>query len=366
VKRNILFLFIVFIIVSSLIITGCTNGNNRRPTILNVYTGTQGVTVKLTDNNPPAELYEGSEVILMAEIWNKGAFTPRSGVNGPIYISVNVDDVYLEVSGGIGESNNYNVLNNLINTNTEANNLVSLYLSGKSQSWPTGERTIIPIANLKVNKITGTRESPTTKIETSACYEYKTVFSESICVDTDIYNLDKNPICRNQRTYTYAGQGAPLIVSKLEVDMIPVGVTADAVGINISVVDESGQIQGVEPGSTEGKSIIIEPSFRIYFKNTDTGVVLGTDGNSNPCVYGPSTRGEVIRIKANLSNIELECTKPDINMYSNEGSVRCWLPAERLPSQFGLNRNYELPLLVEAEYFYRTTTTNDVKIKRLI
>jgi hypothetical protein len=341
------FLFLIMTIFS-LLISSCT----KSPTDINVYTGTQGVTVQFTTNNPPAQIYEGSVVMLMAEIWNKGAFSPdtkSSQKTPPVYITVNVDDVYFKLNDG-----NYQ------------DNTLSVYLEGKSQVWPMGEKTIVPVGKLNVSEIPGTRESPTTKIEVSACYPYVTYFSESICVDTDIYNLETNPICKNQKTFTYpAGQGAPIIISGIDVDMIPVGVETNNVPISQPVLDTNGQIQAIGHGTIAGKDIIIQPNFRIYFKNTDQGVILAYEEGQNPCLTGPASRGEVIKINASLGNTVLECTKPEIQMYSNEGSVRCYLPASKVSSQFELNRNYELPLRVEAEYFYKTTTVKDVQIIRV-
>jgi hypothetical protein len=288
----------------------------------------------------------------MAEVWNRGAFTSDTKSNPPtppIYVSVNVDDVYFKLNDG-----NYQ------------ENILPFYLAGKSQVWPIGEKTITIVGKLNVSKIQGTRESPTTKIEVSACYPYKTYFSESICVDTDIYSLETEPICRNQKTYSYpAGQGAPVIVSRIDVDMIPVGVESGSVSISQPILDASGQIQDIGHGTIQGKDIIIEPNFRIYFRNVDQGVILAFDGNNNPCVSGPSAKGEVIKINASLGTTELICSKPEIMMYSNEGSVRCTLPANRVNGQFELNRNYELPLRVEAEYFYKITSAKDVKIMRV-
>lgn len=346
--------FVLILLVFSFSLSSC--GGNNRPEPINVYTGTEGITIKFTQNNPPMEVYEGSEVILMAEIWNKGAFTPIPGNHSPVYIAVNTDELYFKFIRG----------SSLVNENS--NGVISLpTLAGKSQEWPTGEKTILPVALLNVSKIPGTRESPTTKIEVSACYQYTTYFSENICVDSDIYDIDPDPVCRNQRTYNYAGQGAPVIVSRIDVDMIPVGVEAEMERVSVPVVDESGQLQEIGHGQSSGKSIIVEPNFRIYFKNTDKGVVLNTaNANDNPCVTGSTSKGTALRVKASLSDLELECADADINMYSNEASVRCWLPRERVPTDFELNRNFELPLNVEAEYFYRTSYAKDIKIIRVI
>jgi hypothetical protein len=244
--------------------------------------------------------------------------------------------------------------------------MMNFRLAGKSQAWPIGEKVISPIAKLTVNKIPGTRESPITKIETSACYPYTTYFAETICVDTDIYSVETDPICRNQKTFTYSGQGAPVIVNKLDVDMVPVRIESGSISTSAPITNSSGHLQSIGTTTVDQKNIIIETSFRIYFKNTDKGVILSYAEGSNPCLDGPSSKGTIIKIKAYLGSLELSCTNPDIQMYSSEGSVRCTLPRESIPADFTLNRNYEMPLTVQAEYFYKATTSKDVKIKRLI
>ncbi|MGV8162011.1 MAG: hypothetical protein ACP5N2_01605 [Candidatus Nanoarchaeia archaeon] len=348
-------LFILIIVSISIFIAGCNGGGNN-PKIVNVYTGTQGVTVQFTQNNPPVDMYEDSEVIVLAEIWNKGAFTPsEKDGDEPIMVSLNVDKIYFDVVYDIGD----------VNTLTGLKDYLDFYLSGKSEVWPVGEKTIIPIARLKVNKIPGIRETPTTKIGVSACYPYKTYFAQSICVDTDMYDIEKDPICKNLKTYTYPGQGAPIIVSKLEVDMVPVRFEAGQVGMSIPIMNESGQFVNIGQGTEDQRNLVIRPYFRIYFTNVENGILMSFEKATNPCVVGPSSRGEALIVTASLGNMPLTCAKPEIKLYSNEGSVRCWLNETDVSGQFELNRNYELPLKIEAEYFYKVTSTKDVKINRV-
>jgi hypothetical protein len=340
-RNSIIFSVFLLVIFSSIFFSGCNNG----PVPLNIYTGTQGVTAKLMENNPPREVYENSDIMLMAEIWNKGAYTPGSERNKLIYVSINVDDVYLKLNDGENK-----------------NNLFKYYLHGKQEGWPIGEKTIQPIGKLHVNDIPGTRESPSTKIEVNVCYPYKTFFSETICVDKDIYTLEKNPICRNQKTYSYGGQGAPVIISRVEVDMVPVGTVQGSAQVSQPITDSEGRLVDIGHGMEPGQSIIIAPHFTIYFRNADNGVILSYS-NQNPCETGPES-GTVIRINGTLGTALLNCSNPEVLMYANEGSVRCSVDAQKLNSQYELNRNYELPLTIEAEYFYKATEVKNIKIVR--
>ncbi|MGV8169473.1 MAG: hypothetical protein ACP5N3_05440 [Candidatus Nanoarchaeia archaeon] len=373
IRKASLVFAVLLVLTLSLFLSGC--GGEKGP--LNIYTGTEGVTIEFTKNNPANEVYEDSEIIVLAQVWNKGAFSPRQKRERtenfwnnelflpdkhdyePIFISLNYDQVYFSMTTNVMAVNQEDLL-------TGISDLQMLYLSGKSEVWPVGEKTIIPIANMRVNKIPGTRETPVTKMDISACYSYKTYFAQSICVDTDMYEIDKNPICKNLGTYSYSGQGAPVIVNKLEVDMVPVRYEAGTVNMSVPIIDDQGSIQGLASNQqVEGKNLVIRPYFKIYFKNMDNGIILAADGDENPCLEGPSNKGVAFKIRAALGNMPLTCAKPEIKMYSSEGSVRCWLNESEVYGQYELNRNYELPLKLEAEYFYKVTETKEIRINRI-
>ncbi len=333
------------------ILTGCTGS---QPQIVNVYTGTEGISASFSTNNPPIEAYEDSDVILYTEIWNKGAYSVERKNQLPIVVYIGLDPWYFTFN----KDHKDMMLQNI-------NDRAEIYLAGKSQTWPIGEKTMLPLAMLHVNKLDGKIESPTTKITLNACYYYKTFFTQNVCVDGDVYNLELNPICKNLKTYTFSGQGAPVIISQVDVDMVPVGIDSSTAVSSIPILDQTtGKLSNISHASQQTASVIVEPNFKIYFKNADKGLIVASMPGENPCL-GNRT-GDAVRVIVKLGNTELVCSKANIRMYSNEGSVRCSLPADfenGLP--FTSNRNYEMPLSVEAEYFYMTTTSKDVKISRM-
>jgi hypothetical protein len=344
---------IVLAVFLSLFIAGCSG--NSTPKIVNVYTGTTGISAQFSTNNPPQEVYEDTDMMVYTEVWNKGAYSIEKLNQTPIVVYLGLDPWYFTFD----DTHKDILLENL-------DDRAEIYLEGKSQTWPIGEKTMLPLALLHVNKLDGKIESPTTKISLNACYYYKTFFNQNICVDGDVYDLELKPLCKNKKVYTFSGQGAPVIISQVDVDMVPIGIEPGTAVSSAPVLDpKTGQLVEIRQESQDTQSVIVRPSFRIYFKNVDTGLIVANTPGSNPCLGG-SRNGDTIRIIVRLGNTELICAKPDIKLYAKEGSVRCSLPTNSdagLP--FTSNRNYELPLSVEAEYFYMTTTSREIKISRL-
>jgi hypothetical protein len=347
------------LLLFSLIIAACTSNpsNQNRAVLPKYYTGTDGVTVAFSANNPPDTVYEDSDVAVYAEIWNRGAYSieKTAGLEDrPIVVYLGLDPWYLSVQDNYKEAKI-----------KKLEDKYELLLAGKSDAWQLGEKTIAPLAVLHVNPIVGTRESPTTRLDLFACYYYRTSFMENVCIDGDVYNIDPKPICKNKGTYTYSGQGAPVIVSRLDVDMVPAGLdeAAGKTTGSVPVLDEAGNIVNITQGEQDVSRIAIRPSFRIHFTNAGRGIIFASTEDSNPCLGDPR-EGESMRIKAKLGTIDLECSKPEMQLYGNEGTVRCALPDGTGDVPFTMSRNYMMPLTVEAEYFYMTTASRELKVER--
>jgi len=334
-KRTIFFTTAILLIF----LTGCGQSS---PTPINVYTGTEGLTINFLENNPPKETYEDSELVVMAEVWNKGAHDLNGSEDNYAVVNLNFDTLYFT-------GQNPQLYPLFAPSQTQ-----KLTLQGKSQSWPTGEKNYMQMANLKVNKITGTREMPTTTVEASVCYPYETILSQSICMDGDIYNLETTPVCRNKGAYTFSGQGAPIAITKLEVDMIPAGL---AQGQTTSLGEETSSMK-------------LKPSFKITFTNVGKGVVFTSNEyllTQELCSISnrlyEKDNINTLKIKVYLGNDELTCmTNSEVKLYSNEGSIRCEVPQGKV---YQINRNYESLLTIQADYYYRTSTSKTVQINRV-
>ena len=79
------------ILLLTLIIFSCTPDNSQP---VNVYTGTEGVEIKFLQNTPQKEVFEDSEILVMAEIWNKGAYSLNGSTGNYATLNINFDTLY--------------------------------------------------------------------------------------------------------------------------------------------------------------------------------------------------------------------------------------------------------------------------------
>lgn len=354
-QKIILILTILTLLIIMTLTQGCTD---RRTEPINFYRGSSGVEIDFLNNAPPRYVTENTIVSVMIDIWNKGAYTvpnTETTINlryDPVYFSLNTedDDFFLtrNPDGQLGE------------------------ISGKSETWPQGESFVMPFAQLNVQEIPGTRESPTTNLELTICYPYKTYISEMICLDTDIYGVDTNPLCRNRERYTYSNQGAPIAINKLEVDMLPVGFVETTPGepAHVPLINQTGELIGIAPQTTTERLVLIEPVIRIYARNIGQGdVFIPNEENidtTNLCSFRDETfqfreHNKIKLTKAKLDGFEMNCEKKILNLANPSDFVTCRLHA----NQTGyLRQNIEVPFSAEFEYYYRDSTTKQIQIQR--
>lgn len=357
-KKKLIKITIILTLLSLILLTSC---ENRRPTIPNYYTGSEGVSIDFLNNMPPRDVFEKSITNVMLEVWNKGAYTIP---DDEIVINLRFDPVYFKRDDS---DPNYLLTSNPQGTLNS--------LSGKSEQWPEGEKFRLPLARLEVQEIPGTRETPTTNIEISTCYSYKTFFSEMICLDTDIYEVDQNPICRNRGRYTYSNQGAPIAINKIEVDMLPMGFIQASLDMpaHVPVINDTGHLIGIAPSTTRETLVMIEPVIRIYARNVGRGMAFipkedqGQIHFDNLCIFRDETfalrdHNKVKVSSAKLDGLEMDCgQKTSLNLANPNDFVTCRLHV----NQTGyLRQNLQAPLSIELDYYYRTSKTKEIRIQR--
>ena len=343
---------IVLLIILVVTIQSCTN---NRPSVINFYQGTQGIEVKFLNNAPPKEVTGEQEVPIFLEVANRGAHTTseRDAIINLRYNSFyfekdRTDPTYLLSSSPTLELNR---------------------ISGKSEEWPRGEFFVLPLAKLIAQDVPGTIEMPRTDIDVNVCYAYKTYFSEMICLDTDIFEMERRPICRNRGTFTYTGQGAPIAISKLEVDIRPIGFE-EVGGAGYTLIQgEDGYTEMIE-SPTVDRLIMIEPVIRIYARNVGRGSAFTTSSpvpTRNACSYDTDAlrnrENNKVRVtKVTLDGQPMDCgEKTTLNLANSLEFLSCKLS----PDQTGfIRQNLEVPLSIELEYFYTKTETTQITIQR--
>lgn len=360
-KRNTTKILLILIIMMMLL-QGCTT--NNRPVTFNKYQGNSGIDLKFIANGPPSTVYEGTEIKILLEIWNRGAYDilqneTNKDKSEHARINVRFDPIYFT------ETPQNNDFKSMFPGGTS--------LLGKSEMWPQGERIIIPFTTLIVNKIPGTRETPTTNIEATVCYPYRTYISQTICIDKDIYGVEERPICRSIPRYTYSNQGAPIAISKIEVDLIPTGYSESQVQTREVIFDEQGFMEDLGEVTRKERIMFIEPVFRIYARNVGKGdaFILKEEANKDlACNFTKSfevrEHNKVKLVNATLDGHKLDCGEnASINLANPNHFITCRLkPDTGDELQTYARQNEEQQFIAELEYYYTESITKQITIQR--
>lgn len=342
-------IMIATIIMIVLALSGCTN-SPQAPTTY--YTGFSGLTFSFSNTMPPDTVYEGKQdqpnlIPIALELTNAGAYsiTNNSKINLTIWHG---RSPYLSSVG------NFNDPNTLYTT--------TIQLSGRSQDWPYGENQYLPLGRiLEVNSLTSllqNNKKQDVNIFATACYPYETKFTQSICIDADVYHTDNNPICRNQPEYDISdGQGAPIAITKIESEMIPFA--GKSKGTPLTIIDFSGN-QPVKKTATTDALQGVQPSFNIYVANKGHGNADVSKKAEDIC---SSTSGFVgvdkVNVSANIAGVPLQCN-PQILELNQNAFTTCYLGKGYL-----INRNYVNLLNVNLKYYYKETIQKKMTIKSL-
>jgi hypothetical protein len=283
-KKIVLSLIIVILIF----IVGC--GQQDQQTQQDIYSGTKGITMKFLPNTPPSEVFENSELIVLVEYSNEGAYDVSRGA---LYLT-GYDQSYLFGSGSIEKS------------------FSSSYgaLRGKSIMFPEGETRIAQFQTTagKPQHI----DKFTQRLKLTACYDYKTLATAQVCIDPEAYSQGGGTkICTPGVVTLSGGQGAPIAVTKID----------ERIAGNMAYFD-------------------------IHFRNMGSGEVFV--GNPSHC-YTSIGYNELNRIKVNsvrLSNSGNIYCEPNIGsnvvLTNGEGFIKCYANIPRSGDEYLTNLDIEL------------------------
>jgi hypothetical protein len=179
-----------------------------------------------------------------------------------------------------------------------------------------------------------------THLYLTTCYDYRTEFSQNICIDSDVYNLNKDKACTPQNIALSSGQGAPVAVTKIETRII-----------------------------FKSQENTIQPQFTIHLKNMGQGNIINRNNIHSICSSQSIGIEElnVISLEAEIfglsGNIQLDCKpKNPIKIKDKSTKVVCTSP-ESLSTEAG---TYLSPIHITLDYGYTTTISKDITIKRLL
>lgn len=230
-KKGLSRLSIVLMVLCIFFILGCNRMDPDSRREQEIYKGTEGLEMRFLPNSPPSRVYDTSEINIMSELKNKGTYD-ISGNNCYIHLS-GYDDTIIQ---GLDDEK-----------------YCGTDLFGKSRVYPEGGSDTIEFSTDRIRLPTGV-DSLSQKFIFTSCYDYETIASPVVCIDPNQYSISSvKEACTVRDVSMSGGQGAPVEVSRVEVDMIG----KDKVGFRIHVSNAaSGTVirKGVSLSSRGGKS----------------------------------------------------------------------------------------------------------------
>lgn len=281
------------------------------------HKGTKGISVSFFDNMPADEVYENSAFDIGLDIRNDGADDVDN-----VRFNVEAERKLIEIVSG---------------------SPFFVSLKGRSIESPVGGN-VIKTVSVRSDKIIASEEYDT-NLRVSYCYPYRTVFSAPVCIDPDVAGrkADKPELCKKKEFSFYGGQGAPVAVVKMSVQMIP-------------------KEDGVEPG------------FSFEVENSGAGHVIPVDDSSiaNACsaagipsdvlgvieIAGADFGGDDSKLVCSKSKLRTPEKKDSETEYSSERAVvRC--TGSIIPYT---KEAYVSYVSAELKYGYQDSVGKEVKI----
>ncbi len=305
------------ILILLLVAAGCGGGTTEVP---NIYTGTKGLTLDLIKNSPPDEVLEDSNFLAGIRVSNQGPTDIYGGV-----LALGIEEDFVEIMGWDQEAYDLDLFPIDYFRST-------FQINGKTMDNPIPHEGIVMI-NLKARELPEQSAVHETLVTATACYSYKTILNQEICIDSDLFDTGNGVEVCQSKDISLSSQGGPVAITRIEPTMNP---------------------------SEDGTRIA--PYFRITVKNSGSGAVVSSD-SALSCSSSSLYRDDVneIKIKANLFGKPLRCSPQEFKLDKNTGyTVTCELPS-------GVDSNqdtYMSMLIVELDYGYTFTISKNVKIKR--
>ncbi|MBI2545550.1 hypothetical protein HYV81_00020 [Candidatus Woesearchaeota archaeon] len=264
--NKILFSFMIVILLFG--VTACKKSDVNTKVITSFRTGIGDLEIKFLDNAPPAELYysKDAQFPIGLQIQNKGA-ERAYGV------------IALNFGGHV-------TLADTINAQKDDRDANLFKIAGSEGSFLEGKRSQNPNGDLQVFTLTAAPSALNPQSEqfkstviATACYDYQTEFTPEVCIDTDVYNQKQLGKACKVQDVTSSGQGAPVVVERVEVQMLP---------------KEKG----------------VAPQFTITLKNSGNGEVIRREKYREVCsqrVADTSVIFNLAYVYAQLADKDLEC-----------------------------------------------------------
>ena len=296
---------IILLIFIGLFIQGCSPNSNYSQ----YNKGFSGLSIKYNGNLN--YLYEGEISNINLLLKNNGAYNINNGI-----LKLSIEENYLNEKS---ETKQYFELN------------------GGTKEFPEGESssTMFSVSAKNLDEKSIQRE---TNFHITYCYDYGTDLSVDVCIDSDIYNIQKDKICTPEIKKLNGGQGAPVTISSIESRMV--------------YDDEKEKIF---------------PSFTLTIENKGTGTVIKKGKIDEVCSSEGIESGDfnLINLKVKISElgnlVELDCSQNQVKLRDNKKQIIC-----KYNKGFDLDvGTYYTPLHINMEYGYMDVISKNIQIKKI-
>ena len=301
--------FITFFLVSLiLLISGCNQQGEFNP---DVHKGTQGLVIDILQNSPPPEVYEGENFKIVMRLINKGAYPITNGI-----LLLTTEKDFIDLKKGSEQ----------INFKLKGKDPYNVWDDEKIESY-----------DLYAKGLDEMSEKHESVMFLTACYDYETIASFDICIDTNPYNKkNTEPVCK-VATLSSSGQGAPIAVTNVEQD----------------ISEETNYIR---------------PMFNIYIQNKGQGDVITPGSESSVCsstpidkkVFNTLELKEVEFSNYKKSHGDIECSPKVIKLDEDGAIVRCIVNSGLISKN---EPSYLTTLKISLKYGYTTTEVINLDIK---
>lgn len=233
---------------------------------IDIRTGSNALSIEYLKNTPPQKVFEESTFPVIIKIKNNGAYSLRNEEKAIVSLGVEKDytkKVQLTASGRA------QTVDSLVN-------VAGLNLEGKSRINPIGEEQVVSYS-IVAGRIDPQSETHPSTVVATLCYPYKTILDSAACIDTDVANIRPGKkVCNMQDLVFNNGQGAPVAVTKVEVNMLP------------SQISE----QNIQPK--------IIPQFLIFVENKGQGTVIKKESVKDFCTKSDTSHDNLNIVYVNV------------------------------------------------------------------
>jgi len=189
---------LVCFVLLALFLAGCRARQEVEPDATEkIYKGTDGLVMTFLKDNPPDKLWDTSTLDIIVGLANKGT-SDLSGTRCALYLSGYDKDIIR----GLPQAAQCGLL------------------EPKSSLNPEGSYTTVEFSTDHPMILSEGIDSLDQGFMVTACYEYETNAKVSVCIDPHLYDIGPvDRVCNVRDVTLTGGQGAPVSVDKVEVNM---------------------------------------------------------------------------------------------------------------------------------------------------